>query len=216
MHLNIHAHAVDVLVKNVYFQSPNFRSVACLMYDLNCSVAKRWNKLTLERHTTFEHPYSFYTDNFVFYYWSISLFHGRPFHGLLFIYCKMVYNILCEILLWWYFYVRYSSYLLGSVIERQRDRMGYWHKRQVSSSSPPSLPPKLIWIIILNRHKGTYRLINPRLPARLCCIWRSMIPNRSILDLKRKKCLSLMLKTDKYFLNPRYLFQASEHSIIGG
>lgn len=143
VHLNIHAHAVDVLVKNVYFQSPNFRSVACLMYDLNCSVAKRWNKLTLERHTTIEHPYSFYTDNFVFYYWSISLFHGRPFHGLLFIYCKMVYNILCEILLWWYFYVRYSSYLLGSVIERQRDRMGYWHKRKVSSSSPPSLPPNI-------------------------------------------------------------------------
>ena len=25
-----------------------------------------------------------------------------------------------------------------------------------------------------------------------------------------------MLKTDKYFLYPRYLFQASEHSIIGG
>ena len=143
MHLNIHA--VDVSVKNVYYQSSIFRSVACWMYDLNCSVVKRWNKLTLERHTTFEHPYSFYTDNFVFHYLSISLFHGRSFHGLIFIrlYCKMVYNILCKILLWWYFYVRYSSYLLGSVIERQWDRMGYWHKRNVLSSSPPSLPPKI-------------------------------------------------------------------------
>ena len=188
MHLNIHA--VDVLVKNDYFQSPIFRSVAWLMYDLNCSVVKRWNKLTLERHTTFEHPYRFYTDNFVFYDLSISLFHGRPFHRFILLdYIVKWYTLfLCKILLWLHFYVRYSSYLLGSFKEHQWDRMGYWHKRKVLSSSPPYLPPKIDMNSYFKSSKGKinkYRLIKC-LPARLYCIWRNMIPNRSILDLKRK------------------------------